>query len=409
MDVREPSAKYLAAPGFKQTEVGLIPEDWTLQPLDALAHVTSGKRLPPGYVLTGDPTPHPYIRVTDMRAGTVAVDDIKFVPRDAAEGIKRYRIWTDDLFISVAGTLGIVGKVPESLNGANLTENADRITDIRCSRDYLLHVLLAPGIQRGIALLQTVGAQPKLALERIRKFLIVLPPAREEQVAIAQALTDADALIESLEQLFAKKRQIKQGAMQELLTGQRRLPGFERAWGRVPLGQTLTIRHGKSQRGVEAIGGPFPILASGGVIGAATGYIYDKPSVLIGRKGTINQPQYMDSPFWSVDTLFFSEVMEPNVPKYLYYLFCSINWTQFNEGSGVPSLNASTIEAVEVLMPEHDEQAAIADVLTAMDTELAGLETKLTKARHLKQAMMQALLTGRIRLAPPAAATDSGV
>lgn len=136
--------------GYKRTEVGVIPEDWDIKPLDAIAFATSGKRLPAGYALTDRETPHPYVRVVDMRPGTVSLGDIKYVPVRAFPAIKRYRIFSSDIFISVAGTLGIVGKVPNELDGANLTENADRITDITCSRDYLLRVLMSPLIQNTI-------------------------------------------------------------------------------------------------------------------------------------------------------------------------------------------------------------------------------------------------------------------
>ena len=111
----------------------------------------------------------------------------------------------------------------------------------------------------------------------------------------------------------------------------------------------------------------------------------------------------MDSPFWSVDTLFYSEVFRPNVAKFLYYRFCLIDWMRHNEASGVPSLGATVIESIEITCPDAIEQEAIAKALTDMDVEVSALESRLTKARALKQAMAQALLTGRIRLVPPPA------
>ena len=168
-------------PGFKHTEAGAIPDDWTVKSLDQISLVTSGKRLPLGKSLTDHETAHPYIRVTDMRPGTVSLSDLRFVPVDVFPSIKRYRIFKDDIFISVAGSLGIVGRIPVELDGANLTENADRITNISCSQGFLLHVMMAPPIQSTIESLRTVGAQPKLALTRIRKFAIPLPPTKAEQ------------------------------------------------------------------------------------------------------------------------------------------------------------------------------------------------------------------------------------
>jgi type I restriction enzyme S subunit len=237
----------------------------------------------------------------------------------------------------------------------------------------------------------------------VRQYPIVVPPLPEQR-AIATVLSDTDALIESLDRLISKKRDVKQATMQQLLTGKTRLPGFSGEWEVKQLGEVLTICHGKSQRDVEAIDGPYPILATGGQIGTASHSIYDRPSVLIGRKGTINKPQYMDTPFWTVDTLFYSEMKGSNNARFFFYLFCTIDWMQFNEASGVPSLNARTIENIEIDWPETREQTAIATVLSDLDAEIAALEARRDKTRALKQGMMQELLTGKTRLVKPEAA-----
>ena len=200
--------------GYKRTEVGIIPEDWDHIRIGDVAKVKGGKRLPSSYALVDIPTPHPYLRVVDMRPGGVDQSAIKYVPEEAYPSIQRYRIFSDDIFISVAGTLGIVGVVPPELSGASLTENADRITDIRCARDYLKYWLMSQPIQRAIESIRTVGAQPKLALGRIARFDIAIPRDATEQSAIAEALSDVDELLGALETLVAKKRAIKQGAMQ---------------------------------------------------------------------------------------------------------------------------------------------------------------------------------------------------
>ena len=231
----------------------------------------------------------------------------------------------------------------------------------------------------------------------LHELVVHLPPLAEQE-AIAEALSDADALIEALAGVIAKKRQIKQGAMQALLTGKTRLPGFSGVWETCLIGDLLSIMHGKSQRTVEDLNGAYPILASGGQIGKANQFLYDKPSVMIGRKGTIDRPQYMDQPFWTVDTLFYSEIHGQNNAKFIFYQFCLIDWKQHNEASGVPSLNARTIERIDLKVPQPAEQTAIAAILSDMDAEIAALEAKLVKARQVKQGMMQELLTGRIRL-----------
>lgn len=212
--------------GYKRTEVGLIPEDWDRARVGDVARVKGGKRLPSGFVLVDTPTRYPYLRVTDMYPGGVTQAEIRYVPEKAFSAIRNYRIYSDDIFISVAGTLGIVGVVPPNLSGASLTENADCITDIRCNRDYLMHWLMSSPIQEIIESIRTVGAQPKLALGRIAALGIAIPRDSDEQCAIAEALSDVDGLLEALDVLIAKKRTVKQAAMQQLLTGKTRLPGF---------------------------------------------------------------------------------------------------------------------------------------------------------------------------------------
>lgn len=242
----------------------------------------------------------------------------------------------------------------------------------------------------------------KSSVDSVRKNMIAkmeIPlPKMKEQTAIAESLSDVDSLIFSLQKLIKKKKAIKQGAMQELLTGKRRLPGFSGEWKVVRIGETLSIGHGQSQKTVENRFGKYPILATGGCIGYADNFLWDKPSVLIGRKGTIDKPQYVDYPFWTIDTLFYTKIFEKYDAKFIFYKFCIIDWQQYNEASGVPSLNAGTIESLYITVPEKYEQQAIAKVLSDMDSEIEYLEKKLAKYQQIKQGMMQELLTGRIRL-----------
>ena len=271
------------------------------------------------------------------------------------------------------------------------------VNETTATPDFLLHALrhLTSYIED-----RAHGASALVHTQKweMEKFPVLIPSSLPEQQAIAEALNDVDGLLGELERLIAKKRDLRLATMQQLLTGQTRLPGFHGEWEVKRLGNVLKVRHGKSQYGITAPDGMYPILASGGEIGRTDAHIYDKPSVLIGRKGTIDSPQYIESPFWTVDTLFYSEIGEEAAPKFLFYKFTMIRWRRYNEASGVPSLNAKTIEKIDVSFPPLPEQAAIAQVLTDMDTELEALEQRRDKTRALKQAMMQELLTGKTRL-----------
>ncbi|MBC8716804.1 restriction endonuclease subunit S [Ochrobactrum sp. Marseille-Q0166] len=170
-------------------------------------------------------------------------------------------------------------------------------------------------------------------------------------------------------------------------------------WEATPLGALLRIKHGKSQKLVESSDGDYPILATGGEIGRAKDPLYSKPSVLIGRKGTIDVPYYMDTPFWTVDTLFYSEISYRADAKFMFYKFQLIDWYKYNEASGVPSLSATTIEKIIQATPkERFEQEAIANTLSDVDALIVSLEKLIEKKRDIKTATMQQLLTGKKRL-----------
>ncbi|WP_343101267.1 restriction endonuclease subunit S [Romboutsia sp. MSSM.1001216sp_RTP31141st1_G3_RTP31141_220114] len=203
---------------FKKTEVGEIPVGWEVKKLEEICSVKGGKRLPKGYQLLDEKTDNPYIRVADMYEGGVKLDDIKYVPSEVADKIKSYKIAKEDLFISVAGTLGIVGMVPEELDGANLTENADKLCDIKINKEFLMRVLQSKSIQNIIESEKTTSAQPKLALTRIREFSIPIP-SDEEQERIADILTSVDNEIVEYENKKQRLQELKKGLMQQLLTG----------------------------------------------------------------------------------------------------------------------------------------------------------------------------------------------
>lgn len=249
-----------------------------------------------------------------------------------------------------------------------------------------------------IALMTAKSSVDSVRKEMIADMEVPCPPLAEQE-AIVQALDDAERLVDVTSELLLKKSELHTAALQELLTPHRRMPGFSGDWVRHRLGDIVRVRHGKSQRGVVSPDGPYPILATSGEIGRASAYLYDQPSVLIGRKGTIDSPQYADKPFWSIDTLFYTEVGPLADPKFIFYLFQTIPWRSYNEASGVPSLNSATIEAIEVDLPPLEEQKAVAAVLSDMQHELHLLEQQVAKRRDLSEGLAQALLSGRMRIA----------
>lgn len=170
-------------------------------------------------------------------------------------------------------------------------------------------------------------------------------------------------------------------------------------WQVKKLGEVLKIKHGKSQKNVEKVNGKYPILGTGGVIGKTDEFLFKEESVLIGRKGTINKPIFIEGPFWTIDTLFYTDINKiNNNTKYIYYIFKIINWYKYNEATGVPSLSASTISNIKFPFPPLEEQEKIADILTLWDEYIENMDNLIEKKEELKKGLMQKLLTGEKRL-----------
>ena len=152
----------------------------------------------------------------------------------------------------------------------------------------------------------------------------------------------------------------------------------ERSWGRLgmrynlfTLGELVTIKYGKNQKKVQSEDGTVPIYGTGGLMGYATDALYDKSSVLIGRKGTINKVRYVDHPFWTVDTLFYTVVNENLViPKYLYYLMSLLNLDSYNEGTTIPSLRTETLNRLEFDIPNLDYQEKVLSMLEPIERKI---------------------------------------
>jgi type I restriction enzyme S subunit len=178
---------------------------------------------------------------------------------------------------------------------------------------------------------------------------------------------------------------------------QLRFPEFEGDWERKKIKELVEIKYGKDQKQIASVDGKYPIMGTGGEMGRTNVFLYDKPSVMIGRKGTIDKPRFMDTPFWTVDTLFYTEVFDSTDPKWLYYKFETINWYLYNEASGVPSLSSSTIYSILIKTPPLPEQQKIASFFTAIDRKISQLKRKLTLLEQYKKGVMQLIFSQETR------------
>ncbi len=213
----------------KETEIGEIPQHWGVVQLENVVDVKGGKRLPKGHKFADGPTAYPYIRVVDFQDESVDQSALMYLTPGDNERIKRYTISSKDVYISIAGTTGLVGIVPQELDGANLTENAAKLV-IRNRQRLLKHFLVyALASERGQVAIRertTKTSQPKLALMRIKRLPIPFPPP-VEQKRIADILIAADRKVQTEQQRKAVLKALFQSLLHQLMTGQIRLKDAE--------------------------------------------------------------------------------------------------------------------------------------------------------------------------------------
>jgi type I restriction enzyme S subunit len=238
---------------------------------------------------------------------------------------------------------------------------------------------------------------------------VPIPPTKAEQEAIAEALNDADSLIESLERLIAKKRQIKQGAMEELLAGKRRMPGFNGKWEEKRIANiadcldNLRVPLNDSQR--LTMQGGYPYCGANGVLDYINAYCVDDSVILMAEDGgyfddfaTRPIAYRMSGKFWVNNHAHILKAKPEIDQDFLYYSLVHRNILAFLASGTRAKLNKSELDKIPIRLPTSKaEQTAIANILTDMDAELTLLEQRCDKAHAIKQGMMQELLTGRIR------------
>ncbi len=408
--------------GYKQTEVGVIPEDWDATSLgDNTVKIGSGIT-PTGGERIYKQEGRTFLRSQNVGWGKLILEDIAYIDDETHATFIGTEVAINDVLLNITGaSIGRSALADSRVQYGNVNQH---VCIIRTKQDqlhprYLNFFLLSTAGQKQVDSFQSGGNRQGLNFGQIRSFLVPLPPTKAEQEAIAGALSDADALIESLERLIAKKRQIKQGAMQELLTGKRRLPGFSGKWETKLLGDVAERIVGggtPSRRVPEYWNGNIPWMtvkdfarhSPFGTIEYITKEgLHSSASNLIPRKTLITSTRMAlgKAVLFEVDVCINQDLKAIFTKKdtdalFLYY------WFQHNEsrisdlgsGSTVMGLSLGELKKIPICKPPTQEQTAIAEVLSDMDAEIVTLEARLAKARLVKQGMMQELLTGRIRL-----------
>lgn len=408
--------------GYKKTEIGIIPEDWDVVPLLEKCQLING--------LTYHPTNvKPYgilvLRSSNIQNDDFAFTDNVFVEIEVSDNLL---IKSEDILICVRnGSSSLIGKCAMASKNYNATFGAFMAVLRGNNNGYIYQLLLQKTIQKAITK-NSDSAINQITNGDLKKVQIPFPTAKKERDTIVSYLSDLDILIKGLNRLITKKKNIKQGAMQELLTGKRRLPGFDEEWITINFIKKSKVKARIGWQGLkksEYLDSGYAYLVTGtdfynGAISWNTCHFVEKErydidrniqiknnDLLITKDGSLGKtalvtgleyPATLNSGIFVVRPL-----NKSYVPAFVYYILSSFVFREYLErlsaGSTIVHLYQKDLDKFEFMIPPTEkEQVAIAEVLSDMDKEIEELEKKLTKYRNLKQGMMSELLTGHIRL-----------
>lgn len=431
MEVNEADAKYLVPARRRPTELGALPADWAVIELATRSTIQSGIAKNANAVLR-DPVAVPYLRVANVQDGYLDLREVAWIEIERAD-LNRYAVLPGDVLMNEGGDLDKLGRGALWHGQIGPCVHQNHVFVVRCKTGLVPEYLNAwTSTAQARRYFMLAGRQTtnlaSINKSSLGQLTVAVPPTEGEQREIANAICDAEALIDSLEQLLTKKRQIKQGAMQELLTGKRRLPGFTGDWADCTLQRLADIRSGgtPSTRQAEFWDGAIPwctptditALAGAKHISETERSISDKGqkassaemlpagTIVMTSRATIGECAIASVPLTTNQGFKNFIPRDTTCGEFLYYLLGNLQsaFLTLCSGSTFLEIGKRQLEDFIVRCPiEYDEQHAIAEVLSSIDTEITALEFRLTKARALKQAMAQALLTGRIRLVEPSA------
>ena len=389
--------------GYKVTEVGVIPEDWDVQSLGTNSilkarigwqGLTTAEYLTDGeyYLITG----------TDFVNGRIDWDNCYYVEKQRYEQDRNIQVRKKDILVTKDGTIGKVAFIDQVMGRATLNSGVFTIRPLKSTYEpeYLYHILMSRVFRDFLDRLAAGSTISHLYQKDFVHFEFPIPSITEQK-AIAEALSETDNLIQSVEKLIDKKKKIKQGAMQQLLSGKKRLPEFSGEWEVKKLGEIADVYQPKTISESDFTEDGYLVYGANGIVGRYSFYNHEKWQMTITCRGstcgTVNKTREKS---WITGNAMVVNLDNNNkVSKmFIYYFLRSYDFKNYITGSGQPQIVRGPLLTLEIKLPTVEEQKAIAQVLSDMDTEIEALEEKLEKYKTIKQGMMQELLTGRIRL-----------
>ncbi|BEJ57964.1 restriction endonuclease subunit S [Campylobacter jejuni] len=395
-----------------------LPQGWEVKKLEEIANIKGGKRLPKGENLLDNNTKFAYIRVADFQDnGTINLQNIKFINENTYNVLKNYKIYDDNLYISIAGTIGKSGIIPKELNGAILTENAVKLEYIQnnISNKFMYFFTLSNIFKTQIQTSTKIVAQPKLAITRLKQIQIPLPPLKEQERIVGildESFAKIDESIKILEQDLLNLDELMQSALQKAFNPLKdnakenyKLPQSWEWKSLEEISENISAGGDKPKNCTESktAKNQIPVYANGvnnnGLVGYTDKATIIKPSLTISARGTIGFVCIRKEPYFPIVRLI-SLIPCENILCLHYLYFCLNFFIAKGEGSSIPQLTIPKFKSLQIPLPPLKEQEQIAEHLDFVFEKAKALKELYTKElkdyEELKQSLLNKAFKGEL-------------
>ncbi|MGI8025787.1 restriction endonuclease subunit S [Campylobacter jejuni] len=401
-----------------QNKMTNLPQGWEVKKLEEIANIKGGKRLPKGKNLLDNNTKFAYIRVADFQDnGTINLQNIKFINENTYNVLKNYKIYDDNLYISIAGTIGKSGIIPKELNGAILTENAVKLEYIQnnISNKFMYFFTLSNIFKTQIQTSTKIVAQPKLAITRLKQIQIPLPPLKEQERIVGildESFAKIDESIKILEQDLLNLDELMQSALQKAFNPLKdnakenyKLPQSWEWKSLEEISENISAGGDKPKNCTESktAKNQIPVYANGvnnnGLVGYTDKATIIKPSLTISARGTIGFVCIRKEPYFPIVRLI-SLIPCENILCLHYLYFCLNFFITKGEGSSIPQLTIPKFKSLQIPLPPLKEQEQIAEHLDFVFEKAKALKELYTKElkdyEELKQSLLNKAFKGEL-------------
>ncbi|ELL9719489.1 TPA: restriction endonuclease subunit S [Campylobacter jejuni] len=395
-----------------------LPQGWEVKKLEEIANIKGGKRLPKGKNLLDNNTKFAYIKVADFQDnGTINLQNIKFINENTYNVLKNYKIYDDNLYISIAGTIGKSGIIPKELNGAILTENAVKLEYIQnnISNKFMYFFTLSNIFKTQIQTSTKIVAQPKLAITRLKQIQIPLPPLKEQERIVGildESFAKIDESIKILEQDLLNLDELMQSALQKAFNPLKdnakenyKLPQSWEWKSLEEISENISAGGDKPKNCTEnkTAKNQIPVYANGvnnnGLVGYTDKATIIKPSLTISARGTIGFVCIRKEPYFPIVRLI-SLIPCENILCLHYLYFCLNFFIAKGEGSSIPQLTIPKFKSLQIPLPPLKEQEQIAEHLDFVFEKAKALKELYTKElkdyEELKQSLLNKAFKGEL-------------